>query len=78
MPRPGFSANHNERLKPVIAAINGYALAGGAELMLATDIRIMSSTATIGLTEVKRGLIADGGSLAWHDKSPGWTQWKSR
>lgn len=50
--------------KPVIAAINGYALAGGAELVLATDIRVMSSTATIGLTEVKRGLIAGGGSLA--------------
>jgi enoyl-CoA hydratase len=50
--------------KPVIAAINGYALAGGAEMVLATDIRIMSSQATIGLTEVKRGLIAGGGSLA--------------
>lgn len=50
--------------KPIIVAINGYALAGGAEIALATDIRIMSSTATIGLTEVKRGLIAGGGSLA--------------
>lgn len=50
--------------KPIITAINGPALAGGAELVLATDIRIMSSTATLGLTEVKRGLIAGGGSLA--------------
>ncbi len=50
--------------KPVIAAINGYALAGGAEMVLAADLRIMSSKATIGLTEVKRGLIAGGGSLA--------------
>lgn len=50
--------------KPVIAAVNGHALAGGAELMLATDIRVMSSEATFGLTEVRRGLIAGGGSLA--------------
>lgn len=49
--------------KPVVAAINGYALAGGAEMVLGTDIRVMSSTATIGVTEVRRGLIAGGGSL---------------
>ena len=48
--------------KPVIAAINGYALAGGAEFVLATDLRVMSSTATLALTEVRRGLIASGGS----------------
>lgn len=51
-------------VKPVVAAINGHAHAGGAELLLATDIRIMSSDATIALTEVRRGLIAGGGSLA--------------
>lgn len=49
--------------KPVIAAINGHALAGGAEFVLGTDLRVMSSTATIGVTEVRRGLIASGGSL---------------
>jgi enoyl-CoA hydratase len=49
--------------KPVIAAINGHALAGGAELVFATDLRVMSSEATIGVTEVRRGLIASGGSL---------------
>lgn len=49
--------------KPVVAAINGHALAGGAEFVLATDIRVMSETATIGVTEVRRGLIAGGGSL---------------
>lgn len=58
--------------KPVIAAINGYALAGGAEMVLATDIRIMSSQATIGLTEVKRGLIAGGGSLARLARQVSW------
>ena len=50
--------------KPLIAAINGTALAGGAEIVLAADLRIMSSEATLGLTELKRGLIAGGGSLA--------------
>jgi enoyl-CoA hydratase len=49
--------------KPVVAAINGYALAGGAEFVLGTDIRVMSDKATIGITEVRRGLIAGGGSL---------------
>ena len=58
--------------KPVIAAINGYALAGGAELVLATDIRVMSSKATIGLTEVKLGLIAGGGSLARLARQVSW------
>lgn len=50
--------------KPIVAAINGHAHAGGAEFLLSTDIRIMSSEATIALTEVRRGLIAAGGSLA--------------
>jgi len=50
--------------KPIVAAINGHAHAGGAEFILSTDIRIMSSEATIALTEVRRGLIAAGGSLA--------------
>jgi len=50
--------------KPVVAAINGHAHAGGAEFILSTDIRVMSSEATIALTEVRRGLIAGGGSLA--------------
>jgi enoyl-CoA hydratase len=50
--------------KPIVVAINGHAHAGGAEILLSTDIRIMSSEATIALTEVRRGLIAGGGSLA--------------
>ena len=49
--------------KPVVVAINGHALAGGAEFVLGTDIRVMSDQATIGITEVRRGLIAGGGSL---------------
>ena len=43
---------------PVIAAINGYALGGGAELALAADLRIASRNARIGFPYVKLGLIA--------------------
>ena len=50
--------------KPIVAAINGHAHAGGAEFLLSTDVRVMSSEATIAVTEVRRGLIAGGGSLA--------------
>jgi 3-hydroxypropionyl-coenzyme A dehydratase len=42
--------------KPVIAAINGYALGGGCEIALACDIRIVSSNAKIGQTEVTIGI----------------------
>lgn len=47
--------------KPVIAAVNGYCLGGGMTLLLATDIRIATPTATFGLTEVTRGIIAGNG-----------------
>jgi E-phenylitaconyl-CoA hydratase len=47
--------------KPVIAAINGACLAGGMTLMMATDIRVAVDTATFGITEVKRGLLAANG-----------------
>ncbi len=49
--------------KPVIAAVNGDALAGGTELMLATDIRVAVTHARFGLTEVQRALVPGGGSM---------------
>ncbi len=52
-----------ELYKPVIAAVNGFALAGGAEIVQATDIRLAVPEASLGLSEVKRGLIPFGGSL---------------
>ena len=58
--------------KPVVAAINGNALAGGAEMILAMDIRVMSSEATFALNEVRRGLIAGGGSLARLGRQVAW------
>ena len=47
--------------KPIIAAINGYCLAGGLELALACDIRIATPSATFGLFEVRWGIIPGGG-----------------
>ncbi|MEU4812925.1 crotonase/enoyl-CoA hydratase family protein [Nocardia fluminea] len=49
--------------KPVIAAVNGFALGGGTEIALACDLVVISEAATLGLPEVKRGLIAAGGAL---------------
>ncbi len=50
--------------KPVIAAIGGDALAGGSELVLATDLRVAAEGVTLGLTEVARGLIPGGGGVS--------------
>ena len=47
--------------KPVIAAVRGYALGGGCELMLACDFRIVAEDAKIGLSEVNIGAIPAGG-----------------
>jgi enoyl-CoA hydratase len=49
--------------KPVIAAVEGYALAGGFELVLACDLVVASREAKFGLPEVKRGLVAGAGGL---------------
>jgi enoyl-CoA hydratase/carnithine racemase len=47
--------------KPAIAAVNGPAVAGGFELVLACDLAVAAETASFGLSEVQRGLFAAGG-----------------
>jgi len=49
--------------KPIIAAVEGYALAGGFELVLACDLVVASEEARFGLPEVTRGLVAAAGGL---------------
>lgn len=49
--------------KPVIAAVDGYALAGGLELALACDLIVAHVDARFGIPEVKRGLVAAGGGV---------------
>lgn len=51
------------RSKPWIAAVNGKALAGGCEIVLACDMVVAADTAAFGLPEVTRGLIAAAGGL---------------
>ena len=48
--------------KPLIAAVEGYAVAGGTEILQGTDIRIAGEGATFGVWEAKRGLFPLGGS----------------
>lgn len=49
--------------KPLIAAVEGYALGGGFEIALACDLIVAAADATFGLPEVKRGLTANAGGL---------------
>jgi enoyl-CoA hydratase len=48
--------------KPIIAAVNGFCIAGGLEFLQGTDIRIAAEHATFGLGEVRWGIIPTGGS----------------
>lgn len=49
--------------KPIIAAVEGFALAGGCEVVLACDLVVAGRSAFFGISEVKRGLMAAGGGL---------------
>jgi enoyl-CoA hydratase/carnithine racemase len=65
MGAPGGFAGITQRSfsKPIIAAVNGAALAGGCEIMLACDLVVAADHATFGIPEVKRGLFAGAGGL---------------
>jgi enoyl-CoA hydratase/carnithine racemase len=62
---PGRGIGFTERppRNPLIAAVEGYAPAGGIEIVLATDLVVASKAAKFGIPEVKRGLVAAGGGL---------------
>ena len=49
--------------KPVIAAVNGAAVGGGFEIVLACDVIIMADTAFFALPEMQRGILPDGGAV---------------
>ncbi|MGO9342375.1 MAG: crotonase/enoyl-CoA hydratase family protein [Acidimicrobiales bacterium] len=53
---------HYSLKKPLIAAVEGYAVAGGTEILQATDIRVAGKSATFGVFEARRGLFPLGGS----------------
>ncbi|AFJ37829.1 crotonase/enoyl-CoA hydratase family protein [Mycobacterium sp. MOTT36Y] len=59
----GMGFTERPPVKPLIAAVEGYALAGGTELALATDLIVASKDSAFGIPEVKRGLVAGGGGL---------------
>ncbi len=62
--RGGFAGFvRRERTKPVIAAVEGPALAGGTEICLACDLVVASRDARFGIPEVKRSLVAAAGGL---------------
>lgn len=63
VPGRGIGFTEKPPRKPLIAAVEGYALAGGTEIVLATDLVVASRTAKFGIPEVKRGLVAAGGGL---------------
>jgi enoyl-CoA hydratase len=53
---------HYDVTKPLIAAVEGHAVAGGTEILQATDIRVAGESAVFGVFEAKRGLFPLGGS----------------
>jgi enoyl-CoA hydratase len=59
--RGGFGIMGMPPSKPIIAAIDGQALAGGMELTLSCDLIVATQTSVFGLAEAKRGLLAVGG-----------------
>ena len=61
--RGGFGIMTRPPDKPLIAAIEGHAVAGGLELALCCDLIVAAEDSKLGLPEVKRGLVAVGGGL---------------
>jgi len=53
---------HDRPTKPIVAAVEGYAVAGGTEILQGTDVRVAAEGAVFGVTEARRGLFPLGGS----------------
>ncbi len=64
---------HYRLHKPLIAAVEGYAVAGGTEILQATHLRVAGESATFGVFEAKRGLFPVGGSTVRLQRQIGYT-----
>ncbi|KAG0170337.1 hypothetical protein DFQ28_010678 [Apophysomyces sp. BC1034] len=67
LPPTGFAGISNRGVgvrKPIIAAVNGYALGGGTEITLGCDLVVATKRSTFGLPEVKQGVVVAAGGLA--------------
>lgn len=53
---------HFKPMKPIVAAVEGYCVAGGTEILQAMDIRVAGESATFGVAEVRRAIFPLGGS----------------
>src|SRR5206468_2878498 len=65
---------HYHLTKPLIAAVEGYAVAGGTEILQATDIRVAGESAKFGVVEVTRALFPVGGSTVRLRRQIGYTK----
>ena len=59
--------------KPIVAAVEGYAVAGGTEILQGTQLRVAAEGATFGVFEVRRGLFPVGGSTVRLQRQIGYT-----
>jgi enoyl-CoA hydratase len=64
---------HYRPRKPIIAAVEGYAVAGGTEILQATHLRVAGESATFGVFEARRGLFPVGGSTVRLQRQIGYT-----
>lgn len=69
--REDYCKSIRQIAKPVIAAINGYALGGGLEMALSCDIRLAAATAQFGAPEIKLGWIGGGGMAQMLSRAAG-------
>ena len=64
---------HFRPSKPIIAAVEGYSVAGGTEILQATELRVAGESAQFGIAEVRRGLFPLGGSTVRLQRQIGFT-----